>query len=344
MATLKLSLNKARSAVINVLKAGLVPMLHGSPGIGKSATIHGVAAEFKLKLIDFRASQADPSDVLGFPKTDGKKATYLPFDTFPLEGDPVPEGFEGWLLFLDELPLASPEVQKALYKLILDRMIGGYHLHERVRMVAAGNLETDGAMVEPLSTALSSRMIHLEVYADFLEWQDWALAEGFDFRILSYLNYKKENFYNFRGDLDGYTYACPRTWEMINRQLAKNPEVSSMDIIQKATFSGTVGEGVAPEFIAFCEIEKEIPTFKAILSDPEGVTLPSRMDTKWLISGMVAKEITDDNLEVVGKFIKKLPIEFQIVTLKGAVKRDMKLMNNPTVLKWIAEAAATKFQ
>lgn len=82
---------------------------------GKSDIAHGVAATLNLKLIDIRLGQCDPTDLNGFPakSADGKNSTYLPMDTFPLEGADIPTGFDGWLIMYDELPGASKAVQDA---------------------------------------------------------------------------------------------------------------------------------------------------------------------------------------------------------------------------------------
>ena len=64
----------------------------------------------------------------GLPKFEDNKATFVPFDIFPLSDWKLPEGKEGWLLFLDEFNSASKAVQAASYKLILDRCIGGTRL------------------------------------------------------------------------------------------------------------------------------------------------------------------------------------------------------------------------
>ena len=88
-------------------------MLQGSPGTGKSSIIHQVAKDFRLFVIDLRLAQCDPTDLGGFPHIVGKRASYLPMDTFPIEGDAIPEGYDGWLLFLDEMNSASLAVQSA---------------------------------------------------------------------------------------------------------------------------------------------------------------------------------------------------------------------------------------
>ena len=106
--------------IAHTLKAGLVPFVKASPGVGKSDVTRKVATDFNLKLIDFRLSQCDPTDLSGFPHINDKgRATYMPMTTWPLEGDELPinektgQPYDGWLIFFDELPAAAPAVQAA---------------------------------------------------------------------------------------------------------------------------------------------------------------------------------------------------------------------------------------
>ena len=62
----------------NVLQAGLVPMIAGSPGIGKSDVVRAIAEQFNLYVIDHRLSTSDPTDKSGLPAVQGEKATFLP--------------------------------------------------------------------------------------------------------------------------------------------------------------------------------------------------------------------------------------------------------------------------
>ena len=101
--SIQVNVNKATSELARTIRKQLVPMLVGSPGEGKSAIGNAIAAMYNLKVIDVRLSQADPADLMGYPRIDDKtgKASYAPMDTFPLEGDPIPEGYAGWLLFFN---------------------------------------------------------------------------------------------------------------------------------------------------------------------------------------------------------------------------------------------------
>ena len=155
--SVEISASEMTNALDSVLLSKLTPMLVGSPGIGKSDIVKLTAKKHNLKLIDLRLAQSDPTDLNGFPtlQNDGTRMDYAPPTTFPLENlDQIPNGYEGWLLFLDEINAAPPAIQAAAYKLVLDRQIGSHNLHKRVAIVCAGNKATDKAIVNRLSLSL----------------------------------------------------------------------------------------------------------------------------------------------------------------------------------------------
>ena len=54
---------EATANIIIDFQAGLVPMLHGSPGIGKSDIMRSIAKQNNMLLLDMRLSQMDPTDL-----------------------------------------------------------------------------------------------------------------------------------------------------------------------------------------------------------------------------------------------------------------------------------------
>ncbi len=114
--SIEISASAMVEALDTVLMSKLTPMLVGSPGIGKSDIVKSVAKKHNLKLIDMRLAQSDPTDLNGFPtlQQDGTRMDYAPPTTFPLQNlDKVPNGYDGWLLFLDEINAAPPSIQAA---------------------------------------------------------------------------------------------------------------------------------------------------------------------------------------------------------------------------------------
>jgi len=339
---MQVKISQATTMITSFILAKLVPMLVGSPGCGKSQIVHQIAAEYNLKVIDLRLSQCDPCDLLGFPSIVGDKAGYVPMNTFPIEGDPLPAGYNGWLLFLDEMNAASTAVQSAAYKIVLDKMVGIYHLHKNVAIICAGNLETDNAIVQPMSTALQSRLVHLELVVDAKEWLEWAAAKDIDYRITSYINFKPGNLYTFQADHTDTTYACPRTWEFADRILkVMNDESPPKDMLPM--LAGTLSEGVAREFLGFCTIFKELTTIPQILSNPEIVKVPSEPSILYAMTGSISHNATDSNFTALMKFIVRLPIEFQVVCLRETVRRNPALKTHVALKEWISNTSSELF-
>jgi hypothetical protein len=325
--------SEAYNVIRKVLKSGRVPMLHGSPAIGKSSIIYALAAASKLLVIDLRLSQCEPTDLLGFPYLDKarNKSGYTPMDTFPLETDAIPEGYNGWLLFLDELTSATPPVQAAAYKVILDRMVGNHKLHKMCFIVGAGNLESDNAVVHPMSSALKSRMTHLQLRLDVPEWIQWALDNGINHRITDYIQFRNDHLYQFDPNSLDMAYASPRTWHANDDLLQKACDNNVLDPDFFIGSAGNVGHGVTREFLAFCAYYGSLPTVASIIANPTGIDIPGEPGVLFALSGSIGRATTKDNIGELMKFIQRLPMEFQVVTMRYAIKKDRSLLAVPAV-------------
>jgi energy-coupling factor transporter ATP-binding protein EcfA2 len=339
---MQIKMSEAFDCVSRTIRKQLVPMLVGSPGAGKSALIHSVAKHYNLKLIDVRLSQCDPTDLMGFPQINEKtgKAGYVPMETFPIAGDEIPNGYSGWLIFFDELNSASPAVQAAAYKILLDKMVGVHHLHKNVAMAGAGNLETDNAIVQPLSTALQSRMIHFELAIDSDEWVDWATDNDIDHRITSFIKFKPSALFTFHPDHTDKTYGCPRTWEFANR-FVKEEEVLGKEMTP--ILSGTLSEGLAREFIGFCKIYQDLPTMASIIANPTGIKIPEEPSVMFALTGAISNHAKEDTISKLMEFVERLPAEFQVITLREIVRRTNALIQSPAVNNWVNKNATELF-
>lgn len=324
--------SQAVNIITKAIQAKLVPMLVGSPGCGKSQIVHQIAATWGLKVIDLRLSQCDPTDLCGFPNIKGNKAGYVPMDTFPIEGDPIPEGYNGWLLFLDEMNSASNAVQAASYKLVLDRMVGQHKLHKNVAIVGAGNLETDGAIVNAMSTAMQSRLLHLELTVCPKEWTDWAISSNLDHRITSYIAFKPDSLFTFKADHSDETYGCPRTWEAADRVL-KVTEENSPDRLPM--LAGTLSEGVAREFMGFCKIHQDLPTISQILAAPDSIKVPEEPSILFALTGAIGHNASQENFGQLIKYVNRMPSEFQVVALRETTRRNKAMMGHASVSQWL---------
>ncbi len=337
---MKLNATQVKQSLAVIVKSHLVAMIAGSPGIGKSSLVREVADDFNLKMIDVRLAQSDPTEINGFPYLNGAKAGYVPMDIFPIEGDALPEGKDGWLIFLDELTSASEATISAAYKLILDRMVGQHNLHSHVVIVAAGNLDSDNAIVNPMGTAMQSRLIHLELASDNESWLEWAYANDINHVITDYIKFRPGNLNNFNPDHTDNTFACQRTWEFANRLLQN---ITVKDPLAIPLLAGALSEGVAREFVAFTQIYDKLPKMNDIINTPDTVTIPDEPSILYALSGYIAHNATTLNLEKLMKFILRIPAEFQAITLREIVRRDKSLYHHPALIEWKLISAAKLF-
>lgn len=320
--------------VAMTLEAGLVPFITGSPGIGKSAITHQLAKAGNLKLIDHRLSTSAPEDLSGLPHFVNGEAHFAPFaGLFPIEGmSEIPEGYDGWLLFLDEFNSADRDIQKAAYKLVLDRQVGQHRLHPKVQVVCAGNLMSDRALVSELGTAMQSRMVHLELCVDFKEWlEDVAIPQNYDQRVIAYLSRHTDNLMNFDPNHNDKTFCCPRTWEFTNRLLKVCGDTKKVDEALTPAFAGTISAGVAVEFVQFTAVYDLLPSMEDILSGKAAV--PQGLDLRWATISMMASNLDPskkDDLNKLTVYANQFDVALRVLFYRMALVRFPQLRREPS--------------
>lgn len=332
---MEVTIQEVTPLIMDCLQAGLVPNLIASPGVGKSDCIRSIAKTNNLKVIDLRLAQMDPTDLNGFPtlNEDRSRSHYAPPSIIPIEGDRIPDGFDGWLLFLDEMNSAPMSVQAAAYKVVLDKAIGEHKIHPNVAIVCAGNKATDKAIVSRLSTAMQSRLIHFQIRVDQPTWINWAIEEDIDYRITAFIRFRPDLLHKFDPEHDDVTFPCPRTWEFMSMMSHK---WETIPLLKVPLMAGTIGEGPALEFKGFTDIFETLPTKDDIIMNPTGIAVPTEPSTLFAISALLAKVASAVNIDPVMIYILRLPIEFQVIALQSILKDTRELLETKPVKDWIS--------
>jgi hypothetical protein len=341
---------RTREYVMDCIEAGLVPFVKSSPGMGKSSIMRSIAQHYGLYLIDHRLSTSQPEDLSGLPEfvtldagTDyeRRRARFTPFDLFPGKDTPVPKGYDGWMIFFDEMNSAETDVQAACYKPILDKIVGQMPLHERCVITAAGNLSTDKAIVNDISTAMQSRVVHIKMALSHEEWvEDVAITEDYDERIIGYNHFDPDALMNFKPDHQDETFTCPRTWEFMNK-LVKDKEVTD----RKTTlYTGAIGQDHGSAFVAYSHLHGQIMTLKDVLADPENAPVYNEYDEGgsqklWGITTHLMKHVDDKNIGDICIYINKLGLTHRILFYRRTMAKLPHLRQHPAFIKGAASIA-----
>lgn len=320
----------AARLISEIIEAGLVPHLVSSPGMGKSSIISQVSDDFNLFPIDHRMSTSEPTDMNGLPRFIEDYAEFVPFrGIFPTDDRPIPKGKDGFCLILDEFMSMKREMQAGSYKLILDRMVGQKHLHPNTAIITASNMMTDRAIVNPMSTAMQSRLIHLEMVISHEEWlEDVAIAQKYDGRLIAFLSQYPSKLMDFKPDHEEKSFCCPRTWEFMNK-LVKGKDVTDC---RAPMYAGTITSGVAAEFIQFCKIYANKISVDRICQDPLTAPLPDSPSLSWATICHMLELADSKNFTHLAAYADRFTADFRILFYRTIRLRIPTLFNHPAFI------------
>jgi hypothetical protein len=199
-------------------------------------------------------TQIAPEDLIGVPRireiSPGRFATEFCPPGAILRSTP-------FLLFVDELNSAVPDVQKAFYSLILDRRLGDYELPPGSRVVAAGNRVEDRALVRPMATALANRCSTSR--SNRTRRVARMATVAVQPLVLAFIRARPDRLCETPPSDATPAYPTPRAWHMLSDAIA-----ATSTRLWPALAAGTVGDRAGAEFAAFAVRALDAPTLEAV--------------------------------------------------------------------------------
>jgi hypothetical protein len=309
----------------------IVPFILGAPGGGKSACAREIVGELGIepsKVIEFNASLRDPVDVMGLPASKGDHSEWLP----PQEFYSIRQGQGRAALILEELSDGSVAMQNALCRVIYDRHAGQLPLTEQLFVIATGNRTEDKSGANRITSKLANRTRRFDFTENLDDLCEYALNAGWPVELIQFLRFRPGLISDF--DPNRFCNPTPRSWERTSYIPDSLPEQLYFDNV-----AGEVGEGAAAEYTGFRKIFRQLPNIDALLLDPKGADVPDDPAVRFAITGALARKATKDNFDRITAYTQRLPKEFDVMTVKDALKINKDVQHTRSFSEWATRNA-----
>jgi hypothetical protein len=283
-----LSIKQIHELLLNVATVRPV-FIWGPPGVGKSSLVEQFAASLGLECVALLGSQLAPEDLIGIPKIEGNVSRFYPPSMIVRERE--------FVLFIDELNIASQEIQKAFYSLILDKRIGEYRLPAGSIIIGAGNRAHDAALAKQMPSALVNRMVHVHLRASHREWLDWAHANSIHPWVLDYVRSRPSQLSTEVPPAKEEPFSTPRSWHAVSDALHAFGDDIAPDHLDAVLF-GSVTRDHAVGFKAFLkQIRNQFSVHKILKGEENWPSAPEDRDLTYFLTqslrDMLVKELPE---------------------------------------------------
>lgn len=287
-AQVTLTISQIHELLLNVATVRPV-FIWGPPGVGKSSLVEQFAASLGLECVSLLGSQLAPEDLIGIPKIDGAVSRFFPPSMLVRE--------RGFVLFIDELNVASQEIQKAFYSLILEQRIGEYRLPAGSIVIGAGNRAQDAALARQMPSALVNRMVHVHLRASHREWLVWAEHNGIHPWVVDYIRSRPTQLATELPPTKEEPFSTPRSWHTVSDALKSFGDNIPPDLLDALLF-GSLTRDHAVGFKAFLkQVNNRFSVHKILKGEAAWPSAPEDRDLTYFLTqslrDLLIKELPD---------------------------------------------------
>lgn len=287
-------------------------LLIGAPGIGKTQIMEQIAQECKIGLVSYTITHHTRQSAIGLPFISKKEYGDVEYAVTEytmseivasIYNEMEKTGLCEGILFIDEINCVSETLAPAMLQFLQCKTFGNHAIPQGWIIVAAGNPPEYNKSVREFDLVTLDRVKKIDVTPDFSVWKEYAYKAGIHAAVLSYLNIRKQYFYQMQTTVDGKLFATPRGWEDLSRILTvyeKLEKELDVEVIQQYIQFPKI----AKDFANYLELYRKYQTDYQVEE-----VLAGKIDP--VLEKKLAHASFDERLSVVGLFLSRLFQDFQ---------------------------------
>lgn len=288
-------------------------LLMGPPGIGKTAIMEQIAQEENVALVSYTITHHTRQSAVGLPvirerEYDGQTFSvteYTMSEIIASVYDKMEQtGLSEGILFLDEINCVSETLAPTMLQFLQYKTFGSHRIPDGWMIVAAGNPPEYNKSVRDFDIVTLDRLKRIDITEDFPAWKEYAYAHGVHPAILSYLEIKKENFYQVDATIDGEDFVTARGWEDLSRFLL-SCEKNSLPVTTATLHQYLQHEEIARDFGNYYELFKKYRQSYDVVGILEGNESPETLSR-------LTSASFDEALSVLKLFLGRLSEMFAL--------------------------------
>jgi hypothetical protein len=343
----QLSITQLLRVAPQMVSSGFSFHLVSKPGRGKSSLIKQITQKhLDDNLNHIILPDYSMMDIPGYivPSIDEHKRNRAT-RTLPVWAE-LPDGttvfdHQKGMVFFDEYGQAEVETKKPSAEVILNKRSGNVKLPKGWRVWLASNYSSDRSGVTRDLDHIINRTFVIYLQDDPDALMNWMREEEYPDVFIAYVARRTEKVFMDAPKEQG-PWCTPRSFcAAADLLLEFSPDdgvtFPTNDMAVQTLVAGGIGESTASDLMTFIELRHQLPEVKDILNDPDKAKLPSGLDALMIVSQMLSNAIKTDNADPIVKYIRRMPEDVGVTFLKGAAKRDNKLLQTKAVTRWIAD-------
>lgn len=302
-------------------------LVKGPPGVGKTYSFQQMCSQLDMDLIVLCAPLQSPVKVGGYPRPSQDP-----------NGDATHQLFNGiakayratkpTVLLWDDLAMATGETLKSILDTVQFGTIDGKQLPDCVTQCGATNDVGHGAeimgLIEPMKTRWHT-IVSLEPCVD--ETVQFGLSRGWPADLLAYIRNNPTSINDWKPtksiSVDGST----------GRGLEHVAGWINIGEDNKEVIAGCIGAGHATAYLAFRELQSELPDINAILMSPDSAPVPENPSARLMVCYALAGRMTAGNFGVCVQYLSRLPQMFRAFAVRDAFKAEAMRRENKQLPK-----------